>query len=38
MGQQIKILERLQHISDGLTDGRPAFPYPPLRFVGAGDN
>ena len=33
IGQQIKILERLQHISDGC----PAFPYPPLRFVGAGD-
>ena len=23
---------------DGRRDGRPAFPYPPLRFVGAGDN
>jgi hypothetical protein len=33
IGQQIKILERLQHISGGC----PAFPYPPLRFVGAGD-
>jgi hypothetical protein len=21
----------------GRTDGSPAFPYPPLRFVGAGD-
>ena len=21
----------------GRTDGRPAFPYPPLRFAGAGD-
>jgi hypothetical protein len=42
IGQQIKILERLQHISDGrtngLTDGRPAFPYPPLRFAGTADN
>ena len=70
IGQQIKILERLQHISDGLMDGqtdgrtdgrtdgltdgqtdgltdgqtdgltdrRPAFPYSPLRFAGAGDN
>jgi hypothetical protein len=36
IGQQIKILERLQHISDGLTDGRPAFLYPPLRFEGKG--
>jgi hypothetical protein len=24
--------------TDGLTDGCPAFPYPPLRFAGAGDN
>ena len=23
---------------DELTNGRPAFPYPPLRFAGAGDN
>ena len=23
---------------DGRNNGRPAFPYPPLRFVGAGDN
>jgi hypothetical protein len=23
---------------DGLTNGRPSFPYPPLRFAGAGDN
>jgi hypothetical protein len=38
IGQQIKILERLQHISDdGRTDGRPAFPYPPPRFAGEGD-
>ena len=41
IGQQIKILERLQHISDrwtnGKTDGRVAFQYPPLRFAGAGD-
>ena len=22
----------------GWTDGRPVFPYPPLRFAGAGDN
>ena len=34
IGQQKKILERLQHISDG----RPAYPYPPLRLAGAGDN
>jgi hypothetical protein len=34
IGQQIKISERLQHISDG----RPAFPYPPLRFAWVGDN
>jgi hypothetical protein len=33
IGQQIKILEHLQHISDG----RPSFPYPPLHFAGAGD-
>jgi hypothetical protein len=33
IGQQIKILERLQHISDG----RPTFPYPPLHFAGAGN-
>jgi hypothetical protein len=43
IGQQIKILERLKHISDGLTDdrrtdGRPTFPYLPLHFAGAGDN
>jgi len=46
IGQQIKILERLQNAylgrtdgrTEGLTDGRPAFPYPPLRFAGAGDN
>jgi len=25
-------------LMDGLTDGRPPFPYPPLRFAGAGDN
>ena len=41
IGQQIKILERLQRISDGWsngrTDGRPAFPYPLLRFAGMGD-
>ena len=37
IGQHIKILERLQHISDALTDGRPAFPYPPLLFAGAED-
>ena len=23
--------------TDGLTGGRPAFPYPLLRFAGAGD-
>ena len=23
--------------TDGLTDERPAFPYPPLRLAGAGD-
>ena len=22
---------------NGITDGRPAFPYPPLHFAGAGD-
>ena len=38
IGKQIKISERLQHISDGRTDGRPAFPYPPLRFAWVGDN
>ena len=41
IGQQIKILERLQHISDrwtnGKTDGRLAYQYPLLRFAGAGD-
>jgi hypothetical protein len=24
--------------TDGLTDGRPAFPYSPLRFAEVGDN
>ena len=30
-------ISRTDGPTNGLTDGRPAFPYPPLRFAGAGD-
>ena len=34
----IKVLTTYLGRTDRLTDGCPTFPYPPLRFAGAGDN
>ena len=31
-------ISRTDERTNGLTDGHPAFPYPPLHFAGAGDN